>query len=62
MKKAAISRRRFSGRLLGQPIAEVKVFFYLVSFVPVFQGFFGVMFSFAEWMFLTANRFAHGFE
>ena len=48
--------------LLGPPVALIDIFFYLVTFMPVFQGFVGMMFGLAKRVFLASDYFAHGFN
>jgi hypothetical protein len=51
-----------SGHFLGHPVAQLEVFPDFAALVTILERLLGVMFGFAERMFLIANVFAHYFE
>ena len=46
----------------GQPVADLQIFPDFSPFVPVLEGFLGMMLGLAEWMFWVAYCIAHRFE
>ena len=53
---------RALSRFFRQPVAQVKVFLDLPSFVTVFHGLLGSVIHFAERMFWITNGFTDDFE
>jgi hypothetical protein len=59
---AALFAADILSHVLGHPVTQLEIFPDFAALMTILERLFGVMFGFAERMFLIANIFAHYFE